>query len=251
MKKKNNIMIVALVFLAACSSDNRDQDVQAWKLTPDTSVNDAGSGKDIATENDIKDADKTLDASDQDNLKVCEAIPPALSFKPGRNFEELLGCEITLSAIHFIDYFETKITGLDALRKMGSGGGLIFHRTPDLIDVNTFANLELIKDDFSIDNAPMLADLTGFRSLSRVEGELNLVDMTIKNFNGLQNLEYVGKLRFWLIELESFDGLENLTEIKGKVSVSAPKISEAQFRAFLKGKKIGGDIVFQGEPFIL
>ena len=244
MKNKSKIMIVLLVFLGACSSDNTSQDDP-----PDMSVNDARSGKDIA-ENDIKDADLALDTTDQDSLKVCEAIPPEFIFEPETNLEKLLGCEIVLSPIEFVEYFETKITGLDSLRELGPKAILNIHLTPNLVDMDTFANLELVKSDVLISDAPVLTNLKGFRKLRRIEGWLSLVAISIKNFDGLQNLEYVGELFLDLYDLVSFEGLENLSEVKGDFSLSAPKISETQFREFLEGKTIGGDIRFQNKPFV-
>ncbi len=236
-------MIILLAFLAACSSDNNTQDV------PDmSSVNDTSTEKDIVV-NDLNDADDTLNVSDQRTSKVCEALPPEFIFEPDTNLEELLGCEVSLSPIQVVEYPGTKITGLDSLREMGPIASLIIRRTPNLVDVNTFANLTLVKNDMQIVDAPILTDLSGFRSLRRVEKGLNLEFIPIKNFNGLQDLEYVGELIVDADQLESLEELKNLTEINGDLSLFAPKISETQFREFLKGKTIAGNVYFQDRPF--
>ncbi len=244
MKVRDQILIIALAFGVGCSSDKTFTDVEGWKFGPDTSVEDVNK-KDVVT-NDT--SDDFIDGDrDQNMSNVCES--PDGGFQPGINLEELEGCEIVLSPILFVDYFEAEIMGLDSLREMGPKANLSFNRNPDLLDIDTLANLEIVKRSLSMNSLPKLRDLTGFRSLRRVESRFSLTSMAIKNFDGLQNLEFVGELGLRLAELESFDGLENLTEISGNISLSAPKITEIQFRDFLKGKAIGGEILFQGEPF--
>lgn len=109
--------------------------------------------------------------------------------------------------------------------------------SPKINNLNGFSNIEVINGDLSVVHIQQLSNLSGLESLIAINGDLNLFGGGFTSFSGIENLEVIqgilsassginvadftdfeslmslGELNIMWTNMQSVEGLENITEI--------------------------------------
>jgi hypothetical protein len=114
------------------------------------------------------------------------------------------------------------LTSLEGLQNLEYAGGIGLYNLPELINLSYLNNLDSA-DSFTISKLDGLSSLYGLDSLRKVNflmiGSIyseNLGNARLQNFNGVDNLAYIGELGIGDNDsLLNLDGLENVSTLNG------------------------------------
>lgn len=235
MSVRVRTVVIGIALLAVClgcsgNASPRGHDVGSQAA-------DGGLGADISHDASMGDVERDATRTCGSNDTIVKAS----------NLDSIEGCEVVLSTIQLVDYFEPQVRGVEQLKR--AEFGLVFNRV-ELSSLSSFSNLEFVGRILSIKNAPELMDLSGFNKLAEVDGPLMISDLPLADLSDLGQLERTAGLELRRVpNLESLEGLQQLSLIEGDVSVAAEQISREEFAAFLERVEVTGSVEFNGESW--
>ena len=110
------------------------------------------------------------------------------------------------------------LSGLENLRFVE--GRLYIRNNPQLENISHLSNLERVSEQLHITDCPSITSISPLHNLMEV-AQLKLINLSISNMNGLENLDLIGRLSISNNnELENLEGLNNLTSILGGLLIS-------------------------------
>lgn len=131
------------------------------------------------------------------------------------------------------------LTGLENLKELG---GLSISGCDDLVQIGALKNLQRIEGNLSITTS-ILSDMSGLDNLTYIGGSLSL-NCNVESIKWLQNVVIGGGIYLRLDKLKTLEGLEQLTDIKGKLHLDqCERLINTD--ALVNLKNVEGDLIIE------